>query len=31
MENDELIRLVNKELAIEIAAKLSYSELHSQL
>jgi hypothetical protein len=31
MENDELITLLNKELAIDIAEKISYSELHSQL
>jgi len=31
MENAELVKLLNKELAIEIAEKVSYSELHSQL
>ncbi len=31
MENAELVTLLNKELAIEIAEKVSYSELHSQL
>lgn len=31
MENDKLIRLVNKELAIEIAEKKSYNEIHTEL
>ncbi len=31
MENAELIKLLNNELSIEIAEKISYSELHSQL
>ncbi len=31
MENDELIRLLNKELALEIAEKKSYREIHAQL
>jgi ferritin len=31
MENTELIRLLNKELAIEIADKESYTEIYSQL
>jgi hypothetical protein len=31
MELAELIMLLNKELSIEIAEKISYSELHSQL
>ena len=31
MENDELIRLLNKELAIEIAVKKSYNEIHTEL
>ena len=31
MENAELIKLLNKELSIGIAEKISYSELHSQL
>lgn len=31
MENDELIRLVNKELAIEIAERKSYNEMHTEL
>jgi hypothetical protein len=31
MENAELIRLLNKELAIEIAAKNTYSEIHTEL
>jgi hypothetical protein len=31
MENAELIRLLNKELAIEIAGKKSYNEIHTEL
>ena len=31
MEHAELIRLLNNELSIDIAEKISYSELHSQL
>jgi hypothetical protein len=31
MENAELIRLLNKELAIDLAGKVSYSEIHAQL
>ena len=31
MENDELIRLLNKELVIEIAVKKSYNEIHTEL
>ena len=31
MENDELIQLLNNELAIDFAEKMSYSALHSQL
>lgn len=31
MENDELIRLLNNELTIDFAEKMSYSALHSQL
>ena len=31
MENDELIRLLNKELAIEISVKKSYNEIHTEL
>lgn len=31
MENAELIGLLNKELAIEIAEKQSYNEIHAQL
>jgi N-acetylglucosamine kinase-like BadF-type ATPase len=31
MENAELIQLLNKELAIEIAEKRSYDEIHTQL
>jgi nucleotidyltransferase/DNA polymerase involved in DNA repair len=31
MENAELIKLLNNELSIEIAEKISYSELHVQL
>ncbi len=31
MENAELINLLNKEMSIDIAEKISYSELHSQL
>ena len=31
MENAELIRLLNNELSIDVAEKISYSELHSQL
>ena len=31
MENAELIKLLNTELSIGIAEKISYSELHSQL
>jgi hypothetical protein len=31
MENTELIRLLNKEMAIEIAEKGSYHEIHAQL
>lgn len=31
MENTELIRLLNKELSIEIAEKRSYDEIHTQL
>lgn len=31
MENPELIRLLNKELAIELADKASYNEIHAQL
>jgi hypothetical protein len=31
MENDELIQLLNKEMAIEIIEKGSYEEIHAQL
>jgi len=31
VENTELIRLLNKELSIEIAEKRSYDEIHTQL
>lgn len=31
MENTELIQLLNKELAIEIAEKQSYNQIHTQL
>ncbi len=31
MENGELIKLLNSELSIAIAEKISYSELHTQL
>ena len=31
MENAELIRLLNKELAIEFVEKESYNEIHAQL
>lgn len=31
MENAELIRLLNDELPVEIAAERSYEEIHSQL
>ena len=31
MENAELIRLLNKELAIEIVQKGSYNEIHARL
>jgi N-acetylglucosamine kinase-like BadF-type ATPase len=31
MDNAELITQLNKELAIDIAEKISYAELHSQL
>ncbi len=31
MENAELIQLLNNELAIDIAEKISYPELHTQL
>ena len=31
MENAELINLLNKEMSIDIAEKISYSELYSQL
>jgi hypothetical protein len=31
MEHAELIGLLNKELTIDIAEKISYSELHTQL
>ncbi len=31
MENAELIRLINKELAIEIAEKISYNEIRAEL
>jgi hypothetical protein len=31
MENTELIALLNKELKIDIAEKISYSELYSQI
>lgn len=31
MEHDELIHLLNKELAIDIAGKRSYDEIHAQL
>lgn len=31
MENTKLVALLNKELAIEIAEKVTYQELHSQL
>ena len=31
MENAELIKLLNNELSIGIAEKISFSELHSQL
>ena len=31
MEHDELIRLLNNELPVEIAAQKSYHEIHAQL
>jgi hypothetical protein len=31
MEHDELIRLLNSELPVEIAAHKSYEEIHTQL
>lgn len=31
MENAELVRLLNKELATDLADGLSYSEIHAQL
>ncbi len=31
MDHAELINLLNKEMSIDIAEKISYSELHSQL
>lgn len=31
MENAELVRLLNKELATDLADKLSYNEIHAQL
>lgn len=31
MEHDELIQLLNNELAIDFSEKISYSELHAQL
>jgi hypothetical protein len=31
MENTELIRLLNKELAIDFAGNASYAEIHAQL
>ena len=31
MENVELIQLLNKELAIELAEKKSYNEIHTEL
>lgn len=31
MENAELVRLLNKELAIDLAESISYEEIHSQL
>ena len=31
MEHDELIRLLNNELPVEIAEKKSYNEIHAQL
>ncbi|HEX2684740.1 MAG TPA: hypothetical protein VHL77_12435 [Ferruginibacter sp.] len=31
MENAELIQLINKDLAISIAEKISYEELHAEL
>jgi N-acetylglucosamine kinase-like BadF-type ATPase len=31
MENDELIRLLNNELPVEIAAQKSYDKIHTQL
>ena len=31
MENGELIKLLNSDLSIAIAEKISYSELHTQL
>lgn len=31
MENAELIQLLNKELAIELAEKKSYNEIHTEL
>jgi hypothetical protein len=31
MEHDELIRLLNEELPVKIAAQKSYTEIHSQL
>ena len=31
MENDELIRLLNNELPVEIAAQKSYDKIHAQL
>ena len=31
MENAELVRLLNKELATDLADKLSYTEIHAQL
>lgn len=31
MEHDELIRILNDELSVEIAAQQSYAEIHAQL
>ncbi len=31
MENAELVQLINKDFAIEIAEKRSYSEIHTEL
>lgn len=31
MENNELIRLLNKELAVDLAGNATYNEIHSQL